>query len=109
MLKVIKCRDLLFIISREEPQAEEKEEEPFLDDFDHAFLDEFGGPPEQKARLARIIVECKRKHQEYLKENQDKLQKLKKMYPGMSQNDPEEFILIPIEPDPEVSLFEDMD
>lgn len=110
MLKVIKCRDLLFIITRKEPTRAQGAppslsppvepcrrpylpEAPLLDDSDHAFLDEFGALPEDEAALARFIVECKRREQEYLKENQDKLQKLKKMYSGMSQRDLEELLL----------------
>lgn len=108
MLKVIKCRDLLFIISRKEgaqevdppsPPPVEKSrrpylpEAPLLDDSDHAFLDEFGGLPEDEAALTRLIVECKQKEEEYLKKNQDKLQKLRKIYPGMSQRDLEELLL----------------
>lgn len=111
MLKVIKCRDLLFIISREEapPQMGAKEpstpqpvaqvrrpylpEAPLLDDSDHAFLDEFGALPEDEAALARFIVECKRREQEYLKQNQDKLQRLKQLWPGMSQEALEEMLL----------------
>ncbi|MBC7080295.1 MAG: hypothetical protein H5T42_07495 [Methanothrix sp.] len=110
MLKVIKCRDLLFIISRKEgaqpqehpspqPPPVEKSrrpylpEAPLLDDSDHAFLDEFGALPEDEAALARFIVECKRREQEYLKQNQDKLQRLKQLWPGMSQEALEEMLL----------------
>ena len=134
MLKVIsmiKCRDLLFIISRNSPKREavqsagqehpspqpppveealveksrlektrlEKSrrpylpEAPLLDDSDHAFLDEFGALPEDEAALARFIVECKRREQEYLKQNQDKLQRLKQLWPGMSQEALEEMLL----------------
>ena len=132
MLKVIKCSDLLFIISRNSPKrgsadlgagqehpspqpppvekspAEKSPAEktrleksrrpylpeaPLLDDSDHAFLDEFGALPEDEAALARFIVECKRREQEYLKQNQDKLQRLKQLWPGMSQEALEEMLL----------------
>ena len=128
MLKVIKCRDMLFIISRNSPKrgsagqehpspqpppvekalvekspAEKTRleksrrpylpEAPLLDDSDHAFLDEFGALPEDEAALARFIVECKRREQEYLKQNQDKLQRLKQLWPGMSQEALEEMLL----------------
>jgi len=132
MLKVIKCSDLLFIISRNSPKrgsadlgagqehpspqpppvekspaekspaekspAEKSRrpylpEAPLLDDSDHAFLDEFGALPEDEAALARFIVGCKRREQEYLKQNQDKLQRLKQLWPGMSQEALEEMLL----------------